>query len=41
MGADAAGDAVEGCPRCGLLDKLEGDAAAHAPQGRSIPMDRD
>ena len=41
MAADAAGDAVEGCPRCGLLDELEGDAAAHAPQGRPIPMNRD
>ena len=41
MATDAAGDAVEGCPRCGLLDELKGDAAAHAPQGRPIPMDRD
>jgi hypothetical protein len=41
MATDAAGDAIEGCPRCGLLDELEGDAAALAPQGRPIPMDRD
>jgi hypothetical protein len=41
MATDAASDAVEGCPRCRLLDELEGDPAALAPQGRPITMDRD
>lgn len=41
MAPDAAGNAVEICSRCGLLDELQGDAAALAAQGRAIPADRD